>query len=200
MTEYEAALVLRPTLDDERVQASIARYSQVIEQRGGEVEQPNIWGKRRLSYEIKGENDGVYVFLLYKAGSDVNAELDRLMRIDENVLRHLLVVRPLPNPPKPISVPEGGGHGDGPRSMPSHTSEGSVPMPKPKSALPVAADAPKAAEDPAQESEQTAQAEQAEVSPEEPQVTLQAEAPAEDQPEAETEAEAETETPTSETE
>lgn len=52
MTEYEAALVLRPTLDDERVQASIARYSQVIEQRGGEVEQPNIWGKRRLSFEI----------------------------------------------------------------------------------------------------------------------------------------------------
>lgn len=193
MTEYEAALVLR-SLDDERVQASIARYTQVIEQRGGEVEQPNIWGKRRLSFEINGENDGVYVFLLYKAGPDVNAELDRLMRIDENVLRHLLVVRPLPNPPKPVSVPEGGSsHGDGPRSMPSHSSEGSVPMPKPKG-MPIPADAPKVEENAAEG------AEPSEAATEESHVDPEAGAPAEVQPSAEPESEAEAETPTSENE
>lgn len=134
MTEYEGTLVLRPTLDDERVQASISRYSQVITQRGGEVAEPNIWGKRRLAYEIKGENDGIYVLLTYKAGGDVNSELDRLMRIDDNIVRHLLVVRPLPNPPKPVSVPEGGHAEGGSRSMPTPPSEGSGSLPKPKKA------------------------------------------------------------------
>ncbi|EQD31752.1 Ribosomal protein S6, partial [mine drainage metagenome] len=127
--------------DDERVHASIERYTLVITQRGGEVDQPNIWGKRRLAYEIDGENDGIYVLLLYKAGADVNAELERLMRIDENVLRHLLVVRPLPNPPKPVTVPEGAAHPEGPRSMPTPAAEGSVPLPRPRGAQPAAEEA-----------------------------------------------------------
>jgi len=123
--EYEMALVLRPELDEEHQNAVLDRYRHVIETHGGEAEEPNVWGKRRLAYDIKDQSEGIYIFVPFKADSTANAELDRLLRIDENVLRHLVVVRPRPNPPKPVSMPEStpGGRTEGMRSGPVPASD-----------------------------------------------------------------------------
>ncbi len=119
--EYELALVLRPELDEERQQNVLARYRQVIESHGGTAAETNAWGKRRLAYEIDDLSEGFYYFVTYTADATANAELDRLLRIDESVLRYLVVVRPRPNPPKPTSLPEAAGaHGEGnPRTGPT---------------------------------------------------------------------------------
>lgn len=163
--EYELGLVLRPDLDEERQQSVIARYRQVIETHGGSLEEPNIWGKRRLAYEIKDLTEGVYIFLLYTADASANAELDRLLRIDDNVLRFMAVVRPRPNPPKPTSLPEAGpgAHAEGsrptsgerqgpglpePRRRPAAQGVGSMPTPAPTSEA-ASGDAPAAPAEPA---------------------------------------------------
>ncbi len=125
--EYEMALVLRPELDEERQAAVLTRYRQVIERHGGTVEEPNVWGKRRLAYEINDQQEGIYVFVPFTAESTANAELDRLLRIDENVLRHLVVIRPRPNPPKPSPMPEAGPRADGVRSGPVPAGERQSP-------------------------------------------------------------------------
>ena len=122
------ALVLRPELDEERQAAVLTRYRQVIEKHGGSVDEPNVWGKRRLAYEINDQQEGIYIFVPFKAESTANAELDRLLRIDENVLRHLVVIRPRPNPPKPAPLPEAGGpRGEGMRSGPVPAGERQSP-------------------------------------------------------------------------
>ncbi len=122
------ALVLRPELDEERQAAVLTRYRQVIERHGGSIEEPNVWGKRRLAYEIKDQNEGIYIFVPFKAESTANAELDRLLRIDENVLRHLVVIRPRPNPPKPTPMPDAAGpRAEGVRSGPVPAGERQSP-------------------------------------------------------------------------
>jgi len=122
------ALVLHPDLDEERQAAVLARYRQVIERNGGSIEEPNVWGKRRLAYEIKDQQEGIYVFVPFQAESTANAELDRLLRIDENVLRHLVVIRPRPNPPKPTPMPEASGpRSEGVRSGPVPAGERQSP-------------------------------------------------------------------------
>ncbi|MDA8346523.1 MAG: 30S ribosomal protein S6 [Thermaerobacter sp.] len=139
--EYELALVLRPDLDEEHQQSVIARYRQVIENHGGNVEEPNAWGKRRLAYEIKDIGDGFYFFVPYTADSTANAELDRLLRIDDNVLRYMVVVRPRPNPPKPTTMPEAGpgAHSDGPRTGPTPAGDRPGPgLPEPRRREPAA--------------------------------------------------------------
>ncbi len=121
------ALVLRPELDDEHQAAVLTRYRQVIERHGGSVEEPNVWGKRRLAYEIKDQQEGIYVFVPFSAESTANAELDRLLRIDENVLRHMVVIRPRPNPPKPTPMPEAGPRAEGVRGGPVPAGERQSP-------------------------------------------------------------------------
>ena len=164
--EYELALVLRPELDEERQQSVLARYRQVIETHGGSAEEPNAWGKRRLAYEIKDLNEGFYFFVPYTANADANAELDRLLRIDDSVLRYLVVVRPRPNPPKPTSLPEAGpgAHADGPRSGPTPAGDRPGPgLPEPRK-RPVA-EAPEAPEAP--EALEAAEAPAADAAPSE---------------------------------
>lgn len=139
------ALVLRPDLDEERQQSVIGRYRQVIEDHGGNVEELNIWGKRRLAYEINDINEGIYIFVPYTADASANAELDRLLRIDDNVVRYMVVVRPRPNPVKPTSLPEAGpgAHGDGPRTGPTPASDRPSPgLPEPRKREPVPAPVP----------------------------------------------------------
>jgi small subunit ribosomal protein S6 len=141
------ALVLRPDLDDERQQNVLTRYRQVIEKHGGTALETNAWGKRRLAYEINDLSEGFYFFVPFTADATANAELDRLLRIDDTVLRYLVVVRPRPNPPKPASLPEAAGaHGEGgPRTGPTPSGDRSglgLPEPRKRPAADESAPAP----------------------------------------------------------
>jgi len=147
-TEYEMALVLRPELDEEQQKAILDRYGQIIQRYGGSLDEPNIWGKRRLAYEVKDQSEGIYIFLPFAAESGANAELDRLLRIDDNVLRYLVVLRPKMNPPKPTSLPEAAApRADGARIGPVPAGERhALGLPVRKTAPTESADAPTVAE------------------------------------------------------
>ncbi|MBO8165100.1 MAG: 30S ribosomal protein S6 [Brevibacillus sp.] len=91
MRQYEVMYVLRPDLEEEKVKANVARYSEVVTNYGGEVTNLQELGKRRLAYEIKKYRDGYYVLMNFKANPDAVAEAERLMKINDDVIRFLFV-------------------------------------------------------------------------------------------------------------
>jgi len=88
---YEVLFIIRPELDEEATEAVIDRVKSVIEKNGAEITKLDKWGKRRLAYEIKHVREGYYVLINFKGEAAVAAELDRVLKIFDEVLRHLIV-------------------------------------------------------------------------------------------------------------
>lgn len=88
---YEVLYVLNPSLEEEAIDAAVARYEEAIVKTGGTITKTDKWGKRRLAYEIKDLVEGFYVLTTFQAPNDTSHELDRLMRIADEVIRHLIV-------------------------------------------------------------------------------------------------------------
>jgi small subunit ribosomal protein S6 len=84
---YELLLILDPTLDERTVAPSIDTFLNLVRQGGGTVENVDIWGKRRLAYEIQKNAEGIYAVINVNAPSEVVAELDRQLNLNESVLR-----------------------------------------------------------------------------------------------------------------
>lgn len=91
MNKYETLFILNPSLEEEAVNANIEKFKGVIENGGGEVENVDLWGKRKLAYEIKKVGEGFYVLINFKADSELPKELDRVFRITDSIIRHLIV-------------------------------------------------------------------------------------------------------------
>jgi small subunit ribosomal protein S6 len=91
MRQYEVMYVLRPDLEEEKVKANVARYKEIVTNYGGEVTNLQEMGKRRLAYEIDKFREGYYVLMNFKAKSDAVAEAERLMKINDDVIRFLFV-------------------------------------------------------------------------------------------------------------
>ena len=91
MNKYELALVLRPDLDEEAKVAESQKVQDLITRFGGTIDKIDDWGKRRLAYEIQKVNEGFYSFITFSSESDTPNELEKRMRIKENVLRYLVV-------------------------------------------------------------------------------------------------------------
>ncbi len=92
MKRYEAFYIVPPTMTDDEVQKVADNFKSVVEKNGGEVESAGKWDKRKLAYEIKGHREGNYVLMMFKAPSQVPAELNRLMRISDDVIRHTILL------------------------------------------------------------------------------------------------------------
>lgn len=90
MKNYELIYVLRPNLDDEAKTAVLDKVKAIVET-SGEVEKVDVWGVRRLAYEIQKLNEGFYVLVSFKAGADLPKELDRNLKINDAVIRHMIV-------------------------------------------------------------------------------------------------------------
>lgn len=90
MKKYETLFVLNPTLDEEALKANIEKIKGVIEQ-DGTVINIDEWGKRRLAYEIKDMTEGYYYLINFEANPELPKELDRIFRITDSVLRHLII-------------------------------------------------------------------------------------------------------------
>ncbi|MGH7685683.1 MAG: 30S ribosomal protein S6 [Candidatus Dormibacteria bacterium] len=90
--DYELMYVVRPELDDEALRTAVTRVRGMIEAQDGEVVKTTLWGKRRLAYEVAHLRDGHYVLVVLRMDGDKIAPLDRALRIDETVFRHLLVL------------------------------------------------------------------------------------------------------------
>lgn len=91
MRSYECAVILHPAVTDDGLKASTAKYVEIIAHRGGAITKVETWGKRRLSYEIMKQPEGHYFFYRFRGDNPLIAELGRQLRIDESVLRHLIV-------------------------------------------------------------------------------------------------------------
>ncbi|HBG10524.1 MAG: 30S ribosomal protein S6 [Limnochordia bacterium] len=93
MREYELMVIYSPELDEEALTAQIERTKDLIVGVGGEVEKVDQWGKRRFAYEIKNYTEGFYVVIDFKAESGATSEVERILKITDEVVRYLLVRR-----------------------------------------------------------------------------------------------------------
>ena len=91
MREYELTYIVRPDIDDEAVAAVASRVEQTITANGGRVLKSTSWGKRRLAYPIRRYNEGTYILLRTEMGDQAIREVDRHLKLSEDVIRHLLV-------------------------------------------------------------------------------------------------------------
>jgi small subunit ribosomal protein S6 len=94
LRHYEIMVILDPSLEERTVAPSLDTYlSNVIRTSGGSVEKLDVWGRRRLSFEINKKAEGIYAVIDLQASPEAVAELDRQLRLNESVLR-TKVIRP----------------------------------------------------------------------------------------------------------
>ncbi|MBI1756778.1 MAG: 30S ribosomal protein S6 [Fimbriimonas ginsengisoli] len=86
--KYEAFYIVKPDLSDAEVQNIADRFKSVVEEKGGAVEKAAKWDKRKLAYEIKGHREGNYVLMNFSVPANALAEINRLMRISDDLIRH----------------------------------------------------------------------------------------------------------------
>ena len=90
MRTYEATYILDPNLTEDDVPRLVEKFSNQVASKG-EVMTVDNWGRRRLSFEIKGRREGIYVTMRFKATSDVADELGRVLRLTDEVIRNMIV-------------------------------------------------------------------------------------------------------------
>jgi len=87
---YEILFIVRPDFDEEQITAMLQKYKDVIVNDGGVVLTAEKWAKRRLAYEIAGFQEGNYLIVTFEGTPEIVTELDRLMKIDQQVIRHMI--------------------------------------------------------------------------------------------------------------
>ncbi len=93
LRHYELMVILAPDLEERTVAPSLDQFLNVVRQGGGSVEKVDVWGRRRLSYEINKNVEGIYAVIDVQAEPATVAELDRQLNLTESVLR-TKVIRP----------------------------------------------------------------------------------------------------------
>ena len=88
---YEAVYILNPSLSEEQIAALVAKFKAVVEA-NGTVSEVDEWGKRRLAYPINDMTEGYYVLMTCECKPELPAELDRVFKITEGILRSLITV------------------------------------------------------------------------------------------------------------
>ncbi|HEY3085302.1 MAG TPA: 30S ribosomal protein S6 [Candidatus Dormibacteraeota bacterium] len=94
MRDYEVLYIVRADVDDEKVQDAVKRVNVLIARSGGTAERTNLWGKRKLAYEVKHQKEGSYVLQDFQLEPDRVPELEASLKITEEVLRHIIVRKP----------------------------------------------------------------------------------------------------------
>ncbi|CAN5472224.1 hypothetical protein BH10ACT6_BH10ACT6_12380 [soil metagenome] len=85
--QYELMVILDPEIDERTVAPSLDKFLNVIRNDGGTIDNVDIWGRRRLAYEIQKKTEGIYAVVNFTATSDATVELDRQLKLSEAVLR-----------------------------------------------------------------------------------------------------------------
>jgi small subunit ribosomal protein S6 len=83
--------IINPTLEEEKKNTVVEMVQGIITDNGGEVSNVDVWGMRKLAYLIEKKSEGYYVVIEFKAGTDLPKELDRRLRISDNVMRHMII-------------------------------------------------------------------------------------------------------------
>ena len=90
MRKSEVIFIIR-SMEEEATNAVIDKFSKLIAANGGKITKEDIWGKRRLAYEIKKEIEGFYVLFYVECEPACVAECDRVMKITDEILKHMIV-------------------------------------------------------------------------------------------------------------
>jgi small subunit ribosomal protein S6 len=85
--QYELMVILNPEIDERQVAPNLDKFLKVITSDGGSIDNVDIWGKRRLAYEIQKKNEGIYAVVNFTATSEATQELDRQLKLSEQVMR-----------------------------------------------------------------------------------------------------------------
>ena len=91
MRKYETIFIQNPSLDEEALNANIEKFKGIIENGGGTVDNVDVWGKRKLAYEIDKVNEGYFTLVNFTASPELPKELDRVFRITDGIMRHIIV-------------------------------------------------------------------------------------------------------------
>ncbi|MCC3359360.1 30S ribosomal protein S6 [Bacillus sp. REN16] len=91
MRKYEVMYIIRPNIDDEAKKALVERFNSILTDNGAEITNVKEWGKRRLAYEINDFRDGYYMILNVMSNPEAVSEFDRLAKISEDIIRHIIV-------------------------------------------------------------------------------------------------------------
>ena len=91
ITDYEVTYILRPTLEEADMDAKVEQVMKSLKDQGAELGEAEKMGKRRLAYEIDDVREGYYVVLRFKSQPDVVKELERQLRLNEDVMRALVI-------------------------------------------------------------------------------------------------------------
>jgi len=91
MRHYETLFIINPDLSEEDTAAVVEKFSAILTDRGSVMVKVDLWGRRRLAYQVKKFNKGYYVLFEYGATPEAVAEMERLFKIDEAVVRYLTV-------------------------------------------------------------------------------------------------------------
>jgi small subunit ribosomal protein S6 len=87
MRAYEVMVILDPNLEERTIEPSLDKYLNVIRKDGGSVENVDVWGRRRLAYEVKKNAEGIYAVISLNAEPATVKEFDRQLTLNESVLR-----------------------------------------------------------------------------------------------------------------
>lgn len=93
MKAYELILIVKPELDEEATTAVIDKFTNLINNNKGEIVTVDKWGKRRLAYEIDDRREGFYTLVNYNGEAATAKELERVMKITDEVLRYLNIAK-----------------------------------------------------------------------------------------------------------
>jgi small subunit ribosomal protein S6 len=104
VNDYEILLMLDPDLPEERQEEIVKRTRGLVEKSGGTWDGQDAWGRRKLAYEINKKSDGVYHLLSFSADGDTLDEIARVLKIDDDVMRHLATRRYKAGTTQPVAV------------------------------------------------------------------------------------------------
>ena len=93
MRAYEVMVILDPSLDERTIEPSLDKYLNVVRKDGGSVDKVDVWGRRRLAYEIQKKAEAIYVVVNFQSEPAATQELDRLLNLNETILR-TKIIRP----------------------------------------------------------------------------------------------------------
>ena len=91
MNKYEVLYILGANLDEAVKEAQVEKYSALVTNNGGEVENVNKWGNKRFAYEIDGKTEGYYVLMTFTANANLPQEMERQMKISDEVVRCMII-------------------------------------------------------------------------------------------------------------
>ena len=93
MRSYEIMFAINPQLEDKELDPLLDKVKKLITEAKGEITKTNKWGKRKLAYEIKDFTEAIYVVLNFSVDEKIIAELERVIKLEERVIRYLLTLK-----------------------------------------------------------------------------------------------------------